>query len=70
MTKRKLNEDYVPATTEEKESATDKEVSRFEALNLDTRILQAAIAENFTRPTAVQAQAIPLILEGKDIVGM
>lgn len=65
--KRKLDANDVPSPgpveTEEKEFD-------FEALNLDPRLRQALIKENFSKPTLVQAKAIPLALEGKDILGM
>lgn len=65
--KRKLDENDVPFT-EAADAANTKEVS-FESLNLDPRLRQALVKENFSKPTPVQAQAIPLALEGKDILG-
>jgi ATP-dependent RNA helicase RhlE len=41
----------------------------FEKLNLITPILQAVKAKGYTSPTPIQAQAIPTILEGKDLLG-
>lgn len=35
---------------------------------LDTRILRALADQAFVKPTLVQAEAIPLALEGKDIL--
>ena len=66
--KRKLNEDDVPTAinTTSDESST----STFNALGLDARLLQAVAKENFWNPTLVQSKAIPLALEGKDILGM
>ena len=66
--KRKLNEDdvptpVVPATQGNKTSRT------FEEFGLDSRLLQAVAKEGFLRPTPVQAQSVPLALEGKDILG-
>jgi len=66
--KRKLNEDDVPSA-EPTENAT-KEEKTFESLGLDPRLRQALVKENFAKPTLVQAEAIPLALEGKDILGM
>ena len=40
----------------------------FTKLNLHPKILQAIEACGYTKPTPIQAQAIPHILEGKDIV--
>lgn len=64
--KRKLDANDVPSpkAAVAKESELD-----FEALNLDPRLRQALIKEKFTKPTLVQSKAIPLALEGKDILG-
>ncbi|KAK9365927.1 P-loop containing nucleoside triphosphate hydrolase protein [Lipomyces kononenkoae] len=40
----------------------------FESLGLDQRLLQAISRQQFERPTLVQAKAIPLAFEGKDII--
>lgn len=76
--KRKLNEDDVsavietidpPTTTTTKTTTTTMgSSSSFNALGLDSRLLQAVAKENFSSPTQVQARAIPLALEGKDIL--
>jgi ATP-dependent RNA helicase RhlE len=42
---------------------------KFENLNLITPILKALKAEGYTTPTPIQEQAIPVILEGKDLLG-
>lgn len=64
--KRKLDANDVPSpeATEAKDQATS-----FEGLDLDPRLRQALIKEKFTKPTLVQSKAIPLALEGKDILG-
>ena len=41
----------------------------FEKLNIITPILKALNAEGYTSPTPIQEQAIPSILEGKDLLG-
>lgn len=64
--KRKLDANDVPSP--EAAGAEDQELD-FEALNLDPRLRQALIKEKFTKPTLVQSKAIPLALEGKDILG-
>ena len=38
------------------------------ALGLDPRLLRALTKKQYRSPTAVQARAIPLVLEGKDVV--
>jgi len=42
---------------------------KFENLNIITPILKAVYNEGYTTPTPIQEQAIPFILEGKDLVG-
>lgn len=42
---------------------------KFENLNLITPILKSLKAEGYTTPTPIQEQAIPVILEGKDLLG-
>ena len=41
----------------------------FEELNLATAILKAVREEGYDTPTAIQAQAIPLVLAGHDLLG-
>ena len=64
--KRKLDNNDLP-TVEVSNSSTVQTAS-FESFNLDPRLLQAVSKAGFTSPTAVQAQAIPLALEGKDVL--
>ena len=42
--------------------------STWASLGLDRRILKALKRKQYNAPTAVQAQAIPLVLSGKDVV--
>jgi len=66
--KRKLDSNDVPST----ETAAQKEPNSgtFEDLKLDPRLLQAVLKEKYLKPTAVQASAIPLVLQGRDILGL
>ena len=41
----------------------------FEKLNLIEPLLQALKQEGYTHPTPIQQQAIPLVLEGRDLLG-
>lgn len=41
----------------------------FNDLNLHSLLVQAIELANYTTPTAIQAQAIPVILQGKDLMG-
>ncbi|KAK2787877.1 ATP-dependent DNA/RNA helicase [Onygenales sp. PD_12] len=64
--KRKLDANNVPSPDDsgEKKSATQD----FEAFKLDPRLLQALTQQKFTKPTLIQAEAIPLALDGKDVL--
>lgn len=42
----------------------------FSSLNLDPRILRAIEEEGYTEPTPIQAQAIPHVLAGRDLMAM
>ncbi|KAH9610989.1 hypothetical protein KSS87_001010 [Heliosperma pusillum] len=50
-----------------KEIELDEEQS-FEAIGLDPRLIRALIKKDLQNPTPIQRVAIPLILEGKDVV--
>lgn len=65
--KRKLDEKNVPTLVDTKDAS--KKLSNFNSLGLEARLLQAVAQQNFSMPTLVQHKAIPLILEGKDILG-
>lgn len=67
MTKRKLDENDIP--TKASGHDTQNNASKFSDLKLDPRLLRAVSKEKFTKPTPVQAEAIPLALAGKDILG-
>jgi ATP-dependent RNA helicase RhlE len=40
----------------------------FEQLGLSAELLRAVAEEGYTTPTAIQSQAIPVVLEGKDVL--
>ena len=42
----------------------------FEELNLDRRVLAGVEAAGYTNPTPIQEQAIPVALEGRDVLGL
>ncbi|OAA40973.1 ATP-dependent RNA helicase dbp9 [Metarhizium rileyi] len=71
--KRKLDQNAVPASELEtqkhtkSESAGDAELT-FVDLGLDPRLVQAVAEQNFLKPTLVQRKAIPLALNGKDVL--
>lgn len=70
--KRKLNEHDVPEAVlpEEVEEDDSAAPTSFDRFAIDARLLQAIAAEKYAVPTPVQAKAIPLALDGRDILGM
>lgn len=47
-----------------------KEVKQFSELNLLPPILKAVTDEGYTKPTPIQGLAIPIVLSGKDLLGI
>jgi ATP-dependent RNA helicase RhlE len=41
----------------------------FNSLNIIEPILKAVAEEGYTTPTPIQAQAIPVVLKGRDLLG-
>ena len=66
--KRKLNEDDVPE--EVPSTAISIPSFTFDSFGLDARVLRGIQKEKFSTPTPIQSRAIPLALEGKDILGI
>jgi ATP-dependent RNA helicase DDX56/DBP9 len=64
--KRKLDANDVPVPAAEVE--VQKEENAFAILGLETRLLQGITKQNFRTPTPVQSKAIPLALEGRDVL--
>ncbi|OJD14606.1 ATP-dependent RNA helicase DBP9 [Emergomyces pasteurianus Ep9510] len=64
--KRKLDANNVPSA--ENNSGKNRPIQSFETLKLDPRLLQALTQQKFTKPTLIQAEAIPLALDGKDVL--
>ena len=63
--KRKLNEIDVPEPVQQQKATA----RAFGDLGLDSRLLQAINREKFAAPTPIQQKAIPVALQGKDVVG-
>ncbi|KAK5719514.1 ATP-dependent DNA/RNA helicase [Elasticomyces elasticus] len=55
-------------TTTTTSAPTPAPAPTFADLNLDPRLLTPVSASQFPGPTSIQSQAIPLILEGKDVL--
>jgi len=48
----------------------DADASPFHALGLSAEVVQAVTDAGYTTPTPIQAEAIPLVLRGRDIIGL
>ena len=42
----------------------------FASLGLDASILKAVADQGYTEPTPIQKASIPVIIEGKDVIGV
>ncbi len=56
--------------TIEAEQVTESEAASFENLGLSAEVLKAVRDAGYTTPTPIQAQAIPLVLKGRDVMGL
>jgi len=60
-------------TTSQADTAASAEptvnATTFDSFGLDPRILRALTDQGYTKPTPIQAQAIPVVLLGKDVMG-
>jgi ATP-dependent RNA helicase RhlE len=56
--------------TIEAEQVTESEVASFDSLGLSKGVLKAVRDAGYTTPTPIQAQAIPLVLKGRDLMGL
>lgn len=74
--KRKLDANGEPALGQQQSGAeqqpaanpADQTTTSFSDLGLDPRLVQAVAREKYREPTLVQSKAIPLALEGKDVL--
>ncbi|MDB5478667.1 MAG: box helicase [Alphaproteobacteria bacterium] len=57
------------SNTEMKQAETTEMKSDFSSFGLPEKLMQALVRMNFTTPTPIQSQAIPLAMQGKDILG-
>jgi hypothetical protein len=44
-------------------------VTNFSELELDERLIEALSDKGYSRPTAIQAEAIPPAMDGRDVLG-
>lgn len=64
--KRKLDSKDVPVPISETRNEFEKD--SFASLGLDSRLLQGIAKQKFEKPTSVQLNAIPLALQGRDVL--
>ena len=53
---------------EEEEEEEEEEVLSFNEMGIDDRILLAVLKQGWLEPTPIQETAIPIILEGRDVL--
>ncbi|KAI1861316.1 uncharacterized protein JN550_010995 [Neoarthrinium moseri] len=70
MGKRKLDENDAPSVevTDTKANPSETKEPTFADFDLDPRLLQAVASQRFKAPTPIQQKAIPLALDGKDVI--
>ncbi len=66
--KRKLDANDEPATAQQPDAKSSEKKASFSDFGLDPRLVQAIAQEKYREPTLVQSKAIPLALEGKDVL--
>jgi ATP-dependent RNA helicase RhlE len=59
----------LPATEPAPAPAVEAEQVRFADFGLSPDILRALTAQGYVHPTPIQAQAIPVVLQGRDVMG-
>jgi ATP-dependent RNA helicase RhlE len=57
-------------STIDMEQAAEPETASFDTLGLTEDVLKAVRDAGYTTPTPIQAQAIPLVLKGRDVMGL
>ena len=64
-----LNSISTPSPVQESSSELSSGLPDFTQLGLSQSILRAVQEQGYTHPTPIQAQAIPHVLTGKDVMG-
>ncbi len=62
--------DIMATHTTEVEAAAASETITFDELGVSAAVLSAVRDAGYTHPTPIQAQAIPLVLKGRDVMGL
>jgi ATP-dependent RNA helicase DDX56/DBP9 len=64
--KRKLDSNDIPVPVPNAQNGVEED--SFASLGLDSRLLQGIAKQKFEKPTPVQLKAIPLTLQGRDVL--
>ncbi|WP_421083385.1 DEAD/DEAH box helicase [Rothia nasimurium] len=67
---RKTLTENTAVNAENTEATTEEETVRFTDLGLDARVLAALDKVGYEKPSPIQAKTIPLLLEGRDVLGL
>lgn len=59
-----------PTLAIELSGAAPTDVMSFDTLGLSDKVIAAVAAAGYTQPTPIQAEAIPVVLENRDVVGI
>lgn len=60
----------IPSLTDSSEANPVAELPKFDTLGLSPEVMRAITESGYTTPTPIQAQSIPHVLKGKDIIGI
>ena len=59
----------IAETLAENSEPTETHATRFDSLALDPKLLSAVVDSGYTSMTPIQAKAIPIVLQGRDVMG-
>ena len=62
--------DTIPTTDVQTSTPTPVPTSAFAALGLDARLVDALTAAGYSEPTPIQREAIPHLIQGRDLIGL
>jgi ATP-dependent RNA helicase RhlE len=70
MVPKKIDAEHEAAHRAAVEQAAEQETRTFDELDLSGTVLKAVRDAGYKHPTPIQAQAIPLVLKGRDVMGL
>jgi len=60
---------FINKATDAEHEVAEQIVNKFADFRIDNRLKELALANGFTDPTPIQDKVIPLLVEGKDVIG-